>query len=165
MKPNQKLAGVAICVALLIGTAGCFPTEVNDLVSGGMKLASGQIGALTAGEIKAVSDAAINALNSQAGQTGETLDTITLEEAQAVVTFFDVNGIETYDDLASLAQEAQQNPDAVQGIDELAAAFGEDAASFDPARLESLFGTMSSGYSGGMGPGPGGAAGRPMHGM
>jgi hypothetical protein len=146
MKPSKTSVCAAISAVILIGTAGCFPPEVNDLINGGMKLASGQIGALTAGELKAVADMAIGVI---ASETGQTIDPLTTEQAQALVTFLDVNGIDTFDDFDGFTQRAAQDPGSIQGLDQLAEAFGQTGENFDPAQLEALLQTIFSGSGGG----------------
>jgi hypothetical protein len=142
MKPRKTSVCITISAVILIGTAGCFPPQVNDLINGGMKLASGQVGALTAGELKAVSDAAIGVI---ASETGQTIALLTTEQAQALVTFLDLNGIETFDDFNGFAQRAAQDPGSIQGLDQLAQAFGQTGENFDPSQLESLFQTLFGG--------------------
>ena len=150
MKPRKTSVCAAISAVILIGTAGCFPPQVNDLINGGMKLASGQIGALTAGELKAVSDAAISVI---ASETGQTIDPLTTEQAQALVTFFDVNGIETFDDFDGFAQRVEQDPESIQGLDQLAEAFGQTSENFDPSQLEEVLGAIFGGGFDGAGHG------------
>ena len=134
MKKSHLFIRAFIVVGITVGATGCLPPQVNDLINGGLKLANGQIGALTAGELKAVSDTVLGVVG---GQTGQTLDPLSLEQAQALVNFLRVNGINTFDELSALVERAEGDPSVIQGLDELAAAFPDEAnfneEDFDPA--------------------------------
>lgn len=163
MRQIHRYVRVLIVVGIAIGATGCAP-QVNDLISGGMKLANGQVGALTAAELKAVSDTVLGVAGAELGQN---FDPLTLEQAQALVVFLQVNGIETFDDIEAFVAQAEQDPSVIQGLDDLAAAFpgaevNFDEDNFDPRQLEnllrSLFGGMV-GSGGGSGGGTGGGNG------
>jgi hypothetical protein len=136
----MRLLKTGVCVVLIvtIGVAagGCAVGPVSDLVSAGLKVANNQMSQLTGAEIKAMSDAAIALLNSQTGGTGQPLTT---EQAAAVADFFAVNNINSPTDLEQLVHQAENDPGSVQGMDELAAAFGLDPNDPDPDAVKHVF--------------------------
>jgi hypothetical protein len=140
MKRTEMVVRAFVVVGMTVGATGCFSSPVNDLISGGVKLANGQIGDMTASEIKAISDTVTGVVDTQGGPT---LDTLTLEQSQAVVDFLDANNLNTFADVDALVARAQQDPSVVQGLDALAAAFQEELASYsdtplDAAQLDQL---------------------------
>lgn len=165
MRKLEVVVRALVLLSITVGGTGCFSSPVNDLINGGVKLANGQVGDLTAGELKAVSDAVLDVASNQFGQT---VDRLTPEQAQALVDFLDANNITTFDELATFAQNAEQDPSTVQGLDALSAAFAEEIANFnandfDAAQFEAMmhgiFGGMGGSNGGSTGPGGGSPAG------
>jgi hypothetical protein len=133
--------GTCLVLAVCIGAAasGC---GTAPLVTAGLKVANSQMATLTGAEIKALSEAAVAIINSQTGGTGQPL---TDEEAAAVAAFLAANNVNSPDDMQRLVTAAESDPSSVQGLAELAAAFGLDPNDPNPDvvrnALEQLFGT------------------------
>ncbi|HKQ47800.1 MAG TPA: hypothetical protein VJZ71_07010 [Phycisphaerae bacterium] len=130
-KSKQRVL-VMIVATLATASAGC---GVSDLASAASKLANGQIGALTASEIRSLSEAAIALLKSQ--DPNFALQPLNEAQAEALVNFLDVNEVETQQDLDALVANADTDPPV--GLDELANAFGNvDPDNADPEDLEQV---------------------------
>lgn len=128
---NQRVC-IVLIASVALSSAGC---GVSDLASAASKLANGQIGALTASEIRSLSEAAVALLNSQDPTFG--LQPLTQAQAEALVDFLDANQVETQQDLDELVATADTDPPA--GLDELAAAFGNlDPNNTNPEDLEQV---------------------------
>jgi hypothetical protein len=124
---------VLLITVLALTAAGC---GVSDLASAASKLANGQLGSLTAAEIRSLSEAAVAVLNSQNAALG--LQPLTMAQAEALVSFLDVNAVETKQDLDALITNADTNPP--DGLSDLAAAFGNiDPDSPDAEELDLIF--------------------------
>lgn len=144
MKIKKSLLGFALCGAFAFGSIGC-----NTLVLPGAlaKLANGAVGELTAEEIAALSQIGAEFINSQNPGTAFTFNQ---EQSQAIVNFLDQNGVNTLEELEALFQEAESNPDAIVGLEELAAAFEGTDEDFDPdsvseGDLEEIFNFVEQG--------------------
>ncbi len=125
MRTKQLLMGL-VCVVSAAASTGC-----GDLVSGVNKIASGQICSLTANEIKALNGAAIQVGASQTPPL--VIPTINDAQAQAIADFFALNAICTAQDIEGLPARIEAGED-LQGLDALAAAFGEET--IDPSNLD-----------------------------
>jgi hypothetical protein len=127
---HRLASRVCIVGALATGVAGC---DLMTVANAGLKLANGQIGALTADEIRVLSQTAADVINAQTG--GTAAKGFTQEQAEAIVNFFDVNNVETMTDVQTVVVMAGQDPGAVQGLPELAAAFAGGEQEFDPQNV------------------------------
>jgi hypothetical protein len=127
--------GICLVLAVCIGAAasGC---GAAPLVSAGLKVANNQMAQLTGGEIKAISDAAVALINSETGGTGQPL---TDDEAAAVAAFLAANNINSPDDMQRVVTAGENNPSSVQGLAELAAAFGVDPNDPNPDAIKNVF--------------------------
>lgn len=147
-----KLCALATMV-LGIGLTGCFG---ESIVSAGAKVASGQISQLTSGEIKILNQTVTDVLAST--NPGFTAEPLTDAQAEALSSFLKSNNLNTIEDFEALKTTAETNPESLQGLDELAAAFnnGQDyqGQDFDlDAIFNALFG--ASGGTGTVGTGTG----------
>ncbi len=108
-----KKTKMAVCMLLIAalggGAAGCGTFEVFTLASAAGKLASNQVGTLTAAEWQLLSSTAANL-------TGVPEIALTAEEAQAIVDFMSSNGYVSFDDFES-------HPPSVESLQALAEAF------------------------------------------
>ncbi len=95
-----RLASVVLALNL-VWVAGC-PSTDGLLFSALAKLASGNIGALTAGEWQAVVDAGVDLAGEPID--GQPLPRLTAQQATAIVEFLDVNDVDTVADLNALFQ-------------------------------------------------------------
>ncbi len=142
---NYKLCAL-LAATLGVGLTGCFG---ETILSAGAKVASGQIASLTAGEIIILNQTAADLLNSQNPNAPAT-PTVTTAQAQALTDFFSANDLNTVEDFQDLAEAAQNDPDSIQGLDALAAAFAGsetdiDPDNFDPDTVDELFNTLLGG--------------------
>lgn len=126
MKIKRVLLVIAMCGACVFGSVGCGTLALPSALA---KLAAGNVGDLTPEEILALSQVAADFINSQ--EPGAAVE-LTPEQAAAIATFLDQNNVTTLDELEALFMEAEANPDAIVGLDELAAAFEGTADDFDP---------------------------------
>ncbi len=78
----------------------------GSLISAGAKIAGGELSSLTPDEIQIIADTVGN-LNPDFKQE------VSDEQAEASVAFLKANGLNTIEDLQSLAEKAEQDPDAV----------------------------------------------------
>jgi hypothetical protein len=101
-----------------------------------MKVGTNQMATLTGGEIKALSEAAVALINSETGGTGQPL---TDDEAAAVAAFLAANNINSPDDMQRVVTAGENDPSSVQGLDELAAAFGVDPNDPNPDVIKNMF--------------------------
>lgn len=130
---TKQLAMGLVCVVTAAASSGC-----GDLVSGVNKIASGQICSLSANEIIALNGAAVQVGASQTPPV--TIPTVTTAQAQALADFFALNAICTAQDIEGLPARIEAG-EVLQGLDALAAAFGEitiDPSNLDPTVLLSL---------------------------
>lgn len=130
---TKQLAMGLVCVVTAAASTGC-----GDLVSGVNKIASGQICSLTANEIIALNGAAIQVGASQTPPL--TVPAVTTAQAQAIADFFALNAICTAQDIEGLPARIEAGEE-LQGLDALAAAFGEttiDPSNLDPTVLLNL---------------------------
>ncbi|GMU32731.1 MAG: hypothetical protein HS101_13220 [Planctomycetia bacterium] len=127
MKGRSKLFCLLFAGGIFAGSAGC---DVLILPGALAKLANSAIGDLTASEIRALSQIAVEVINSQAPGTGAI--PLTEAQSQALVNFLDANNVQTFEELEALLNEAQGDPSAIQGLEELAAAFAGGDQEFDP---------------------------------
>lgn len=126
MKIKRVLLVVALCGACVFGSVGCGALALPSALA---KLAAGNVGDLTPEEILALSQVAADFINSQ--NPGAAVE-LTPEQAAAIANFLDQNNVTTLEELEALFMEAETNPDAIVGLDELAAAFEGTADDFDP---------------------------------
>jgi hypothetical protein len=139
---NTRLHVVTLC-GLVAGLAGC------DAFTALTKLGDCNAGFLTATEILALNVSARDFL-AQADPP-VTIDVMTDAQAQAVATFLELNDAQCAQEIEALAEQADSDPDSVQGLDDLAAAFEGTDSSFDPqnvtaedlqAIFDSIFGSQ-----------------------
>ena len=140
----------ALLVCIVVGTTGCGPNPLFDLINAGLKITNGQISQLTAAEVKTLNEVAVGVISEA---TGVTVDPLTDDQAAAIVTFFAANDVNTADDIEQLAQQAADDPSQIEGLAELAAAFADtdvdiDPADPDPDELEELFDSIFTGTGG-----------------
>jgi len=141
---NWKLCAL-VTAMLVVGVTGC---GGESILSAGAKVASGQIASLTAGEIIILNQTVADLIRSQDPTANP--PTLTTEQAQALTDFFTANDLNTIEDFETLAATAQSDPDSIQGLDELAAAFADsgteiDPDNFDPDAMGDLLGTLFGG--------------------
>ena len=98
------LLGV-FCCATLVSLGGCplIQTRTNNqgggnLITAGVKLASDNVGGLTADEIQIVTDFAIS-------QQSLPIEALTDAQAGAIVTFLDDNNVNTVEDVQNLIND------------------------------------------------------------
>lgn len=163
MTKRIKFMALALSVAAVSST-GCFFGE--SILSAGAKLASGQISQLTAGELQILNQSVIGLLGSQ--NPGFDPQPLTTEQAEAVSNFLKANNLNTFEDFEALAKIAEENPELLEGLDELAAAFEGSDTNFDPDNftqedldqlLAALFGGADLGGFGQVGQGGSGNSG------
>lgn len=118
-------------VLLLVGLAGCFENIFTAL----SKLANGQISQLTANEIKLLNQLAIDIGKSQNPPVN--IGLLTDAQAQALANFAKANNINTVEQLQSLPEQ-MMNGVPLQGVNELAEAFGNDPNNFDAEALAAI---------------------------
>lgn len=127
----MNLRKLLLCTVLsglcLFGSVGCGSLALTSALA---KLASGAVGDLTADEIAALSQLASDAINAEDPTAG--LEPFTPAQSQAIVDFLDVNGVNTLEELEALIAAAETDPTAVQGLEELAEAFGFDPMNPSP---------------------------------
>jgi hypothetical protein len=114
----MSLQRIFIVLIAFVATtaAGC---GTLDLASAASKIANDQLGELTGHDIKVLSDAAVDALNSQDPTLH--LTPLTQEQADALAAFLHANNVQTRADLTNLINNAETTTPA--GLDDLAAAF------------------------------------------
>lgn len=78
----------------------------GSLISAGAKIAGGQLSSLTPDEIQIIADT-VGELNPEFKQE------VSDAQAEASVAFLKANELNTIEDLQSLAEKAEQDPDAV----------------------------------------------------
>ncbi len=125
-KSGRRLVCFVMVGCLTAGAAGC---DVFALISAAAKLSSGQIGDLTADELRVLSQAGADFINSQTPGAGA--QPLTQAQAQAIADFLDANNVQSEMDLQNLIMQAQTDPGSVQGLVELAQAFQGSGDSFD----------------------------------
>ncbi|MBN2561819.1 MAG: hypothetical protein JXQ75_12900 [Phycisphaerae bacterium] len=129
---------IGICIVLVscmaVGTTGCGIFDLFTLAGAVIKFASGSVGELNSSEWQIVTKTAADAT----GIPGLALSPV---EADAIVTFFDANNVNTLDDIQGLADGGAVD---LQGLSELATAFqaradeqaGEPVDFQDPQQVE-----------------------------
>jgi len=132
MKTKRQRFCALVALMLPVGITGCFG---DSILSAGAKLLSGQISQLTAGEIMILNDTVVGVLKAE--NPGFNPPPLTSTQAGALSTFFQANTVNTIEDAQNLAKTAQTNPDAIQGLDELAAAFAGSDLNIDPNNVDS----------------------------
>lgn len=148
MKLGRFTVQVVFLAVLAVGATGCMPQEVNDLINGGVKLANGQVSDMTASEIMAVANTTIELINSQLPEGETPLPTLTPEQAAALVTFLDANGSpNSPEEVEALIQQAIDDPSSIQGVDELAAAFG---GTYDTSNPQAIMDLLNQIFPGGV---------------
>ena len=151
---RQKLGALIVSVAA-ISVTGCFG---ESILSAGAKVAGGQMSQLTPNEIKILNQTVIDLLS--ADNPGFNPLALTDPQADAISNFLSVNELNTFEDIEAIVDLAQTNPEQIQGLEELAAAFeGTDTVidpdNLDPSTLDDVFGSLFGGSSGGQSPDPG----------
>lgn len=131
---SSKVGMLCVCLALTaLASTGCG----ENLASATIKIASGQICALTATEILALNQAAIDVGAGQ--QPPVTVQALTQAQAMAIAEFAALNSLCTVQDIENLPIRIQTGP-PLQGLDALAAAFGSiDPNNVDPQAIATLF--------------------------
>lgn len=129
-------------MALGLGLTGCFG---DSIISAGAKVVGGQISSLSTGEIKILNQTVIDVLAST--NPGFTAEPLTDAQADALSNFFKANNLNTIEDFEALKTTAETNPDSLQGLSELEAAFAGsqnfDAENFDFDQIfNALFGAL-----------------------
>lgn len=147
MKIRRQRICALVALMLPIGVTGCFG---DNILSAGAKLLSGQISQLTAGEIMVLNDVVVGVIKAE--NPGFNPPPLTSTQAGALSTFFKTNTINTIEDAQKLGETAQNNPDAIQGLAELAAAFAGSELTIDPDNIDSstidqIFGAIFGGSS------------------
>jgi len=143
-----KLSVMLVC-GLAISSTGCFFGD--SILSAGAKLASGQISTLTAGELQILNQTVAGVL--AADNPDFQLEPLTDDQATAVSNFLAANELNTFEDFETLGETAQNNPESLQGLDELASAFEGSNTDFDPENfseddLNELLGAIFGGTDG-----------------
>lgn len=155
MKTRRQRICALVAFMLPVGVTGCFG---DNILSAGAKLLNGQISQLTAGEIMVLNDVVVGVLKAE--NPGFNPPPLTSTQAGALSTFFQANTINTVEDAQLLAQTAQADPTAIQGLPELATAFAGSDLNIDPnnidsATIDQIFGSIFGGSSTGGGTGGG----------
>jgi hypothetical protein len=123
---RRRMFGIVILASLVsgLGAGGCSPDIFVDVLGTMGKLSGGQLSALTADEIKMLNHG-IARLDD--GQTATAdcppLVKLTGEQCAAMVQFFRVNQFDTAEAVFDIIGQADQDPTAIQGVEELAKAF------------------------------------------
>lgn len=157
---NRKgtLCALATTVMSVTLLTGCFGESV---LSAGAKVAGGQMASLTANEIKILNQTVLDLLAGE--NPGFTPEPLTDAQANAVSSFLQSNSLNTFEDFETLEEMIRNNPESIQGLDELEAAFADQAENFDEenfdfdALINKIFG--ASGGTGGVGTGGSGGSG------
>ncbi len=144
-----KLSVMLIC-GLAVSSTGCFFGD--SILSAGAKLASGQISQLTPGELQILNQTISGVL--AADNPDLQIEPLTDDQATAVSSFLAANNLNTFEDFEALGETARNNPESLQGLDELAAAFEGSGTDFDPENfteddLNELLGSIFGGTDGG----------------
>lgn len=110
MNNLRRAAWYALPLALLMLTVGCPTVRTSNqgggsIITVGQKMAEGNVGDLTADEWQIAADN-LPMIAEFAGidLTGVTLPSLTDEQAQAIVDLLDENGIQSFDDFATLGE-------------------------------------------------------------
>ncbi len=141
---NHRLC--ALFAAMLgVGLTGCFG---ESIVSAGAKVASGQIASLTAGEIIILNQTAADLITSMDPTASP--PTLTTGQAQALSDFLTANDLNTLEDIEALTEAAESDPDSIQGLAALAAAFAGSETELDAddpgaGELEDVLNTLLGG--------------------
>lgn len=131
-------------MALGLGITGCFG---DSILSAGAKIAGGQISQLTAGEIKILNETVVGVLSST--NPGFTVEPMTDEQADALSNFFKANGLDSIADFEQLQQTAENDPDSLEGLDELSAAYnGGDAFDGENFDFDQIFNALFGAFGG-----------------
>jgi len=128
---NSVLFGLltAFSVACVAGCGENIVTALN-------KIATGQICQLSANELKALNKTAVDIGAQQTPPV--TVPVLTDAQAQALADFLSLNGVCTIQDLQNLPTRIK-NGEKLQGVDALAAAFGNmDPNSVDGEALQEI---------------------------
>ncbi|MCB9856732.1 MAG: hypothetical protein H6818_13715 [Phycisphaerales bacterium] len=134
---NLRFCALAT-MALGLGLTGCFG---DSILSAGAKIAGGQISQLTAGEIKILNETVAGVLAST--NPGFTAEPLTDDQATALSNFFKANNLNSISDFEQLQQTAENNPDSLEGLDELSAAFnGGDAFDGENFDFDQIFNAL-----------------------
>lgn len=131
MKMRLQRCCALVALLLPVGVTGCFGDNIFSATS---KVLSGQISQLTSGEILILNEVVVGLLQSQ--NPGFNPPPLTSTQAGALAAFFQANTINTLEDAQTLAETAQTNPEAIQGLEELAAAFAGTELDIDPNNVE-----------------------------
>lgn len=155
MKTKRQRICALVALMLPIGVTGCFG---DNILSAGAKLLSGQISQLTAGEIMILNEVVVEVIKAE--NPGFNPPPLTSTQAGALSTFFQVNTINTIEDAQQLATTAQNDPDAILGLAELAAAFAGseldiNTDNIDASTIDEIFGAIFGGAGTGGGTGGG----------
>jgi hypothetical protein len=116
--------------------AACVSGCGESIVTALNKIATGQICALSANELKALNKTAVDLGAEQTPPVN--VPPLNDEQAQALADFLRLNELCTFEDLQGLAARIQNDED-LQGLDALAAAFGGiDPDSVDGDELQDI---------------------------
>lgn len=132
MTRSKFMVLIALVAFSAVSATGC---GIFDLINAANKLQAGQIGSLTGNEIRVLSESAVAVLNQQ---NGTNLTPMTQAQADALAAFLAANNVQTQQDLQNLQTTAQNNPGAIMGFAELAAAFGNSNPNVDPTQLQQI---------------------------
>ena len=141
----MRLLKTVVCVVLIgfLGVAaGC--SAPDPLITGGLKVAQCQMSQLTETEIRAFSAAAVNIINSNGGNAQPLTDA----QVAAVVNFLASNNVACVEDLCRLITQAQTDISSIQGMDQLAQAFGFNPSDINPNEVSDIFDQLFGGCPG-----------------
>lgn len=99
----------AFAIASLVALSGCMTAGEGNVITAGVKIASGQMTTLTPHEIQVLATTAQD-LVPEAPQNISLTDA----QASAVVDFLVLNEVNTLDELAMLIEQAEDDPDSIE---------------------------------------------------
>lgn len=149
---SRRRKRCALLVAgLSVSVTGCIGETIFSATA---KLLGGQISQLTPTEIQLLNEAVLSVLRAQ--NPGFNPQSLTTAQATALSNFFKANNINSLEDIESLKSQVQNDPNAIQGLDELAAAFEGSDTGIDETNAEDSLDAIVQALFGGTGTGSNG---------
>ncbi len=167
LRRSYTLKSLLAASAILTAASGCdvlglfAPPRVTDggggnIVTMGLKVASGQLTTLTQDELQILSDQISNIVATT--NPGVQLPEMTNAQADAFLEFLSINtvpgsstaGLNSIQDLSAFAEAAAQNPDILNVPDSLVEAYGDSIQDLDTSEvdIEELFNQVLGGLGG-----------------
>ena len=141
MRSKSRIAFGLLCLSA-VSTTGC------DSLSALTKLGDCSASFLTASDIVGLNASVKDLMAQQDPPT--VIPTLSESQAQALADFLEANDANCVAEIQAVIEKADSDPNSVQGLDELAAAFEDSDDAFDPENvtaddLENILANIVSG--------------------